>query len=383
MYVLLHVLFSLFFVIILLYFVYIVIHLLSWSRLPVSETSDNYTPKTKISVIIAARNEESTIGKCLASLSSQTYPVNLLEIIVVDDHSTDETKKTVEKALSQIKIPGKCISNREKAHGKKSALTEGIKNSTGELLVITDADCESGYKWISAIESEYQQSGAYMLCGPVQITHESGLIGNFQSLELCGLSLLSGAGINAGIPLLCNGANLAYTRKVFDDVEGFKEIDNNPSGDDILLMFKVHHKFPGKVHYVKSKDAFVSTTAQDSMKSFLLQRIRWASKGLYSKNPANSFISLLVFASNFLSILAILFSIAFHKIFLLLILGIVLKVVADFLLLLSGTVFFDKKKKLWIFPVAEFITMFYVSWVGMAANFSSYSWKNRHYKRPV
>ena len=383
MYVFIHALVYLFVLITSIYFIYIVVHLVSWSRLLPSEIPDAYMPKTKISVIIAARNEEFTIGKCLASIAAQSYPANLLEIIVVDDHSTDKTKEVVGNMFSQSNISGKCISNREKTHGKKSALTEAIKNSSGELLVITDADCNAGRKWLKSIENEYQKSGAYMLCGPVQITNELGLIGRFQSLELCGLSLLSGAGINAGVPLLCNGANLAYTREAFDSLEGFKGIDNNPSGDDILLMFKMNHRYPGKICYVKNRDAVVSTTAQNSMKAFLLQRIRWASKGLYSKNFANSFISLLVFLSNFLSIITILLSVIFLKIFPVLIFGISLKIFADFLLLLFGTVFFEKKKLLWIFPVAEFLTMFYVGWVAIAANFSPYSWKDRHYKRPV
>jgi len=383
MHVLIHVLSSLFTLLLSGYFIYIIIHLISWSRLSMPEIPDSYTPKTKISVIIAARNEEATIAKCIESIAVQTYPTYLLEILVVDDHSMDKTKELAEKALANISIPGKVISNRERSHGKKSALTEGIKNSNGELIVIIDADCKSGPHWLTALENEYRQSGAYMLCGPVQIVSETGLLGHFQSLELCGLSLLSGAGINAGVPLLCNGANMAYTRKVFDDVGGFKGIDNNPSGDDILLMFKVNHKFPGKIRYVKSKDAFVSTSAQDSFRSFLLQRIRWASKGLYSKNFANSFVSMLVFSSNFLSILAIIISFAFARVFPLLLIGLILKVISDFLLLLFATAFFEKKKLLILFPIAELITMFYVSWVGVAANFSSYSWKDRHYKHPV
>ncbi len=218
------------------------------------------------------------IIKCLESVSGQDYPANLFEIIMVDDHSTDKTKEIAENFLSPIKIPYKCISNREKSHGKKSAISEAIKNSIGELIVITDADCYANKTWLSSIENEYQKSNAYMICGPVQIIVRVALIGQFQSLELCGLSLLSGAGIKAGLPLLCNGANIAYTRKVFDDVEGFKGIDRNPSGDDILLMFKVHNLFPDKVSYLKSKEAIVSTLAQPSLKDFISQRIRWASK---------------------------------------------------------------------------------------------------------
>jgi len=383
MHVFLHALFLFFVLLNIFYFIYIVLHLISWAAIPISVLEDNHNAITKISVIIPARNEEATIANCLNAIATQTYPSHLLEIIAVDDHSADKTKETAEKALSQIKISSRVISNKEHEQGKKSAIMEAIRNSSGELLVITDADCQSGTEWLSTIESEYQKSRAYMLCGPVQIIGESNFLSLFQSLELCGLSLLSGAGIHAGFPLLCNGSNMAYTRKVFDDADGFQGINANPSGDDILLMFKIHKKYPGKIHYIKSKCAIVVTSAQPSLKDFLSQRIRWASKGLSSKNGFNSFVSMLVFGVNFLSLMAILFVIAYEKLAPLLIIGIGFKIAADFLLLLFGTAFFGKKKLLVIFPFAEIFTMLYITWVGIVANFASYTWKGRQYKHPL
>ena len=366
-----------------MYFIYIAIHLISWSKIPVNGTSDNFAAKTKISVIIPARNEEGYISGCIGAIAAQTYPACLLEIIVADDHSADKTKEIAEKAFLKTGISCKIISNRENEQGKKSAITEAVKNSSGELLVITDADCQSNNKWLSTLENEYRKTGAYMLCGPVQIVGGNNFLECFQSLELCGLSLLSGAGIYAGFPLLCNGSNIAYTRQVFDDLGGFSKIDAIPSGDDVLLMFKVHKKYPGKIGYVKSKDAIVSTSAQTSIRGFISQRIRWASKGLYAKNNTNSFVSMLVFSANFFSLIAVFFSIFCMKLFLLLICGVAAKIIADFLLLLFATDFFGRKKLLWIFPFAEIMTMLYVSWVGIAANFASYEWKGRQYKHPV
>ena len=380
MYVFSHALFLFFALLNIIYLIYILLHLISWIKLPISTISNASISKTKISVIIPARNEEATIGKCIIAIGAQNYPANLLEIIVVDDHSTDKTKEVTEKTLSEIKISSKIISNRENVHGKKNAITEAIKNSSGELIVITDADCKSENKWLSTIETEYKKSGAYMLCGPVEINSVTSFLGFFQSLELCGLSLLSGAGINAGAPLLSNGANMAYTRKIFNDMEGFKGIDANPSGDDILLMFKLHKKYPGKIAFVKSKDAIVSTSPQLSLKDFIAQRIRWASKGLSSKNTLNSFASILVFVVNFLSIIAILLILVHGKVFSLLMVGLAAKITADFLLLLVATHFFGKKKLLLIFPFAEIFTMLYIAWVGIVANFSSYTWKGREYK---
>ncbi|HTB30907.1 MAG TPA: glycosyltransferase, partial [Bacteroidia bacterium] len=107
MHVLIHVLSSIFTLLLSGYFIYIIIHLISWSRLSMPEIPDSYTPKTKISIIIAARNEEATIAKCIESIAVQTYPTYLLEILVVDDHSTDNTRKLAEKALTKVSTFGR------------------------------------------------------------------------------------------------------------------------------------------------------------------------------------------------------------------------------------------------------------------------------------
>jgi|SRR6185312_1888353 len=381
MHVFIHVLSLLFVFVSVIYFIYILLHLFVWIKLPNTNKSDDYIPQTKISIIIPARNEESAIFGCITAISEQTYPADLIELIIVDDHSTDGTKEIAGEAVSGLKIASKIISNGEEYHGKKSAINEGIKNASGELIVITDADCKSNANWLMTMEYEYRQSGAYMLCGPVQITKQQGFLGHFQSLELCGLSLLSGAGIQLGVPLLCNGANMAYTHSIFDQLQVFSGINANPSGDDVLFMFKVHQNYPGKICYVKSKDALVSTSAQSTYHDFFSQRIRWASKGLTSNNRLNSLVSLLVFGANLLSVIAILVILVHGKLPVLLMWGLDLKVLADFLLLLVATGYFGKKRLLFIFPLAELFTMLYTVWIGITVSFSSYSWKGRRYKQ--
>lgn len=363
-----------------IYFLYIAVHLVAWIKLPNINSDDNYLPQTKISIIISARNEEGSIGDCIMAISKQTYPHNLVELIIVDDHSADKTREIAAEKLADLKITSKLISNNEVNHGKKSAITEGIKIASGELIAVTDADCMSSFNWLKEMEYEYRKSGACMLCGPVCITKEKGFLGRFQSLELCGLSLLSGAGIALGIPLLCNGANMAYTRSIFNELQGFSGIDANPSGDDILFMFKVQQNYPGKIRYVKSKDAFTSTKAQPAWADFFSQRTRWASKGLTSNNRLNSLVSLFIFGVNILSVIAILAILVHGKPSFLLMYGLGFKCMADFLLVWVATGYFGKKKLLWIFPLAELFTMVYIGWIGITAQFSSYSWKGRFYK---
>ncbi len=123
----------------------IIYYWLAWKSIPDYKPSVT-EPQIKISIIIPARNEEENIGTLLAALQQQTYPANLLEIIVVDDHSTDGTVKVVQQ-FSSVRLLQLKEDNINSY--KKKAIETGIAAATGELIVTTDADCippRNGYK---------------------------------------------------------------------------------------------------------------------------------------------------------------------------------------------------------------------------------------------
>ncbi len=91
-------------------------------------------------------------------------------------------------------------------------------------------------------------------------------------------------------PLLSNGANLAYSKVAFLDVNGFSGNDHIASGDDIFLLEKMKKAFPKQVQFLKSKEAIVSTKPQKNWKDVINQRIRWASKTSKQKNTNSSLI---------------------------------------------------------------------------------------------
>jgi cellulose synthase/poly-beta-1,6-N-acetylglucosamine synthase-like glycosyltransferase len=361
-----------------LYSAFIIVHLISWKKLPIQSKSVNKL-KTKISILVPARNEEKKIENCLVSVLAQDYPRELTEIIVCDDHSEDNTKNEALKVLRQSGVKHQYIEVTTLPSNKKKAIENGIKASSGQLIILTDADCVAEKTWISSIVSSFEETNPKMLCGPVALMEEKNVCEKFQGLEICGLSILSGAGINANMPLLCNGANIAYTREVFDAVEGFKGIDELPTGDDTLLLFKIESKFPGSVKYVKTAEAFVYSNALPSWKEFFQQRIRWASKGLQSKNTLNSSVSLLVFLSNFLLLVCGILTFVYPPSITILLICLAVKFTVDFLLLTFGSVFFRKTRLLLYFLIFEIITMFYTSLVGSIAPFSRYQWKGRNY----
>ncbi len=352
------------------------LHLL---RFPIHATD------VKISVVIAARNEEKNIRSCLHSVLQQNYSNKLFEVIVVDDHSDDTTASVVEEMMAAYSNLKLIRLNENDKHGKKQALKSGIASSQSQLIITTDADCIVTEKWLSSIASFYEQTKAKMIVGPVQIHNDNSFLEKMQSLELIAL-VASGAGsLHYNKPVMCNGANLAFEQKVFDEVLGYDGIDGICTGDDVLLMYKIEKKHPDSIRFLKDKNAIVKTLAQANVKSFVNQRKRWASKPIGMLNFSTKYLSVLVFLANLFSIILICslfycqkmeFYPLFSKICLIL-LGI--KCFIDFLLLFLASSFFGKRRLLWYYLPEQFIYMFYVVLVGLMSFNRSYSWKGRNY----
>ncbi|MDP4292566.1 MAG: glycosyltransferase, partial [Bacteroidota bacterium] len=234
-------------------------------------------PEISFSVIIAVRNEERVIGRCLEAIALQNYPAELFELIVMNDHSTDDTEKAVRQFISNHPALSVRLINAT-GIGKKSAITQGVIEATGKLILVTDADCNMSSGWLKSFASAYERRRAHCISGPVKMIGK-GFFASMQGLEF--LSLIgSGAGsISARMPVMCNGANFCYERAAFDAVDGFEGNSRYASGDDVFLMIKINKRYgSGSVSFLKDRDAIVTTGAQPDLKSFLKQRMRWTSK---------------------------------------------------------------------------------------------------------
>jgi cellulose synthase/poly-beta-1,6-N-acetylglucosamine synthase-like glycosyltransferase len=354
---------------------------IGWWRLKVFKSPASPV-NVKISVIVAARNEAGNIESLLKSLLQQNYPPGLLEIIIIDDHSTDDTaliaegiivKKNQEFNLKLIKL------NEKSGLGKKAAIHGGINASSGELIVITDADCTFGTSWISTIAAYYEMYRPQMILGPVRMTDGGSLFGKLQSLEFMSLISTAAGSCNAGFPLLANGANIAFTRKAYDSCNGFSGNMHFPSGDDMFLMMNIKKKFGANaIRFLRSEDAIVSTPAMMHLNPFIQQRLRWVSKSRGYRDPFLIAASMIVFLSNFclvsLAFSALFFS-GFIKFFLLLFL---IKTAIDFPLMFSFNRFQRSGFLLMVlFPFMELLNAVYTVFIGITGNFAKYEWKGR------
>ncbi len=184
--------------------------------------------------------------------------------------------------------------------GKKSALAFGLENATGELIVQTDGDCHVQPDWLKLLESTYQTQGSKFISGPVCLTAGKSVFEKMQVVEFASLIGSGAASIGIQKPTMCNGANLAYEKAAFYEVNGFAGNEGIASGDDEFLMHKIHQLYPGKVSFLKAPAATVFTSAKSSFQDFFAQRVRWASKWKFYKNSSGQLLALLVFGVNLL-----------------------------------------------------------------------------------
>lgn len=352
---------------------------ISWNAITNFTVKDEKTT-SKISVIIPARNEASSLPALLQSLHEQHYPKENMEVIVIDDHSTDNTA-AVAASFTAVRVL--FLKDYVQPAGinsyKKKAIEIGIQHSAGELIITTDADCTVPSNWLSTISAFYQEKKADFIVMPVSIACNNRFIEIFQALDFMTLQGITGASVYKKIHSMCNGANLAYTKAAFNAVNGFEGIDGIASGDDMLLMHKIYKKTPGTVHYLKSKEVVVHTAAAKSLKEFLNQRIRWASKA--DKYDDKRIFGVLVFVYLFnlamlvLPLLALIAgNWAWIKYWLLLL---ALKTLVELVFLYPVAKFFNKQILLWWFPVAQPFHILYTVIAGFLGKFGSYEWKQR------
>jgi cellulose synthase/poly-beta-1,6-N-acetylglucosamine synthase-like glycosyltransferase len=329
---------------------------------------------TFASIIIPVRNEEHNILNCLSSIYKQKLPLTWFEVIVVNDHSNDNTRKIIEsKQFENLKI----IHLSENQMGKKQAITEGIKISRGNLIITTDADCEAGENWLSAIISFYEKEKPKMIVGPVLLTRENSIQQTMQSQEMTVLTACGCASFYWNKPILCNGANLVFEKSAFIEVGGFNGVDKTATGDDIFLMLKIYKKFSTGISYLKSKDAIVYTDPEKSSSRAIKQRKRWASKSFSYGFSHVTWIAILVFFMNFIILFSGILSVINIKFVLALVISFSTKSLVDFMLLYSASSFFEKKINPFIFVFASIVYPFYVSFMGIVSPFTNYHWKGR------
>ena len=359
-----------------LYSFLIIYYWQSWISIPYFIPASN-PPIVKISVIIPARNEEDNIGRLLQALQQQTYPAAFFEVIVVDDHSTDATAK-ITNQFTNVRLVQLKEDNINSY--KKKAIETGIAAATGDLIVTTDADCIPQAGWLQAIASFKEETNAIFIVAPVAISCDSSLLQIFQAMDFMVLQGITGAVVYKKQLSMCNGANLVYERKVFYEVNGFAGIDEIASGDDMLLMHKIAKLYPGRVHYLKTVEAIVSTQPMRSWKEFFNQRIRWGSKAAKYDDRRIFPVLLLVYLVNLCFFALFVSGFWNYQNWIYFLAGWMLKTLVEMPFFISMAWFFNKRWTIKFFFFFQPLHIFYTIMSGLLGQFGKYEWKGRRVK---
>jgi cellulose synthase/poly-beta-1,6-N-acetylglucosamine synthase-like glycosyltransferase len=353
-----------------------------WMRMKEEHTPTSGEASGRFSIIVPARNEGLNIEACLAGLVAQNYPPDKFEIIVVDDYSGDNTGEIVTSfAATHSQFDVRLlrmsdIGNTSFTAYKKKAIAEGISRSKNEWIITTDADCFRGNNWLASIDSFVRKHNPVMICGPVRLENDHSLFQKMQVLEFAGVVSTAAAALEGGLPMTCNGANLTYNKEAFFTVGGFAGIDALNSGDDEMLMMKMHKRWPGKVRFVKHRDAIVYTPAQQDVRAFLQQRKRWVSKSR-SHGIWHTLLLAGIYLFHALIVLGIIGAIINPGILIPVGFAVFAKAFLEWPFLYNVCLFFNRYKLAYLYPVALLPQTIYVFFIGIYGNLGTYNWKGR------
>lgn len=259
----------------LLYFVFTIWLLLSR---PVKLLKSAEVPTLTVSIVIAYRNEAKNLPKLIDSIKNQVYPATNIEVLMINDHSEDSGYDLVNELTKDVdcKMVHQSL-NQEK--GKKAALSLGISLANNDIILCTDADCDLNPNWVITMLEPFNLEKIKMVLGSVKLTGTVAWFHKIQSVEFSSLMAITMLTCRRNRPIIANGANIAFRKTNFNNTTRYLLNKDVNTGDDVFLLHEFKRAFgKGSVHFVEDENALVTTEVKQTGRSFLKQRIRWASK---------------------------------------------------------------------------------------------------------
>ena len=351
------------------YMLYFIIGLIRLGRQP----SVFSTLEPKVSIVIAARNEEDNIGNLLEDLTKQNYPKNKIEVLVANDRSTDNTPKIIEhfqKKHSNFKL----INIEERSQSmtpKKHALTVAIKRSKGEIIISTDADCRVPPNWINNIVKQFDANTG-VVAGYSKVTvNKNSFFDEYQKIDFLALMAANAGSFGWDLPWTGSGQNIAYRRASFDKIDGFDPVADHISGDDFYLV-KAISKI-AKARYNPNPDGFVKTQPMQSFNSFFQQRIRWASNT--QKLFGGDLFFLLFLFLNLFTNSILLIGLMFQSFWIYLPILYGIKLLCDSILILIGSKLFLTNVNIGVYLLWSIFQPIYTPTLAVLSMLGRYRWK--------
>jgi cellulose synthase/poly-beta-1,6-N-acetylglucosamine synthase-like glycosyltransferase len=371
------------YVIFVAYLLLVVVFTIAWLRKqPIAERSEEKKTEMWATVVVVFRNEEKTLPFLLQDLENQSLEKTLWEVIFINDFSDDNGKIFLENYQCTSPLNIRIFDNDHLSHilsPKKRGISYAVSQAKGDLIVCTDADCRLGEHWLTSICNFQQSTQAAFISSPVRFAPIQSMFEALQALEFASLIGSGAACIRLKSPTMCNGANIAYPKTVFEEVKGFEGSEQIASGDDEFLMHKIAQKYPHQVFFLQSQEAIVSTFPNRNVQSLFQQRKRWASKWEHYQSMPAKMLAVFIFLANLLTlILAVSLFFMEHRIIIWSLLG--LKFCVEFVFL-AVILSFLRQKYLWVqIPILFVLYPFYVVFFALISRKKSYIWKGRKHQ---
>ncbi len=333
-----------------------------------------FTPKTSFTIVVPFRNEKENLPNLLHSILLLNYPKDLVEIILVDDDSDDEFR------IQNLEFRIQMVKNIRKSNSpKKDAIETAIQIAKHDWIITTDADCLVQKDWLTIYDQYIQKNEVKMVASGVCYLPKNGFLSAFQNLDFLSLQGATIGSFGIGKPFMCNGANFAYSKQFFKELNGFQGNETIASGDDVFLLQKAVSFAPKKVGFLLAKESIVATKPAGTCSELFQQRVRWASKSTGYSSVYGKLLALVVFSGNLVWIVSFLLwlvGLLDQNIFMLFV---AFKFLIDFILIYKTANFFESKLQ-YVLASSLLYHFFSVS-VAVYSLFGKYSWKGRDFRK--
>lgn len=337
--------------------------------------------KSGFSLVIPFRNEAENLPRLLQSISELNYQKDSFELIFIDDDSTDDSERIITRwRMENGQIPTTVIPNIQiTASPKKNAILRAVPIAIHQWIITTDADCALPKNWLETYNAFAKTNNVNMMIGGVNMKSKRSFLSYFQRLDFLSLQSVTVGSFGNQQPFMCNGANFAYKKEFFQQLDGFSGNSHLASGDDVFLLQKAAEIAPEKIGYVMNSEILVETTTEKSWIKLFWQRVRWASKttsyqSIYAESLAQIVFlaNLTILVTGILCALGEISWIVFGILFL-------SKWLIDFILLQLGNRYFGSFKI--VFPIfTALLYPIFTFLVAITSLFRRYSWKGRKFK---
>lgn len=239
--------------------------------------------KPKTTVLVAARNEEKYLPACLDSLGKQTYPPDLLQIIVLNDRSTDDTRQIVlnyKERFPSFELVD-IDDDQRGLKGKMNALAQGMEYAEGEIILITDADCRVPDTWVSEMVTYFTDRVG--LVGSLTVIDQPGkkfhLFDRIQTLDWFFLQAVAAGTAGINLPVSILGNNFGFKKSVYNKIGGFGSIGFSLT-EDMALLNTIVKRTEYKIVYPLERGSMIQSMPLNHFRDFFQQRRRWLYGGM-------------------------------------------------------------------------------------------------------